>query len=262
MEPAVEKGGLSASALKYWACLFMVIDHIGMFFEPMSAVTSSQSLLFYLLRYLGRPAFPIFAYFAAVGCRRTSNYRSYLIRLGSFGLVTHLIALFATGGQSGSVIATFFLAALGIWLYRILGEKDYPLPLRLLPLGLLALVGELARVDYGWLGVAVVGAVYLCGEDKRRQLLTLGLFMAFLYLVQDPLEALLTHLSGTEPAALLQWYFQFLLPFGVLCTLFSLTALLFLRWYTGARGRSSRWFFYWFYPLHILVLYGLEYFAA
>ena len=39
---------------------------------------------------------------------------------------------------------------------------------------------------------------------------------------------------------------------------FSWTALPLLSLYNGQRGSGSRWFFYWFYPLHMAVLYGLS----
>ena len=107
--------GLTGAQLKYLACVSMVIDHVGMLFAPMAAVAGADDLLYHLFRYAGRLAFPIFAFFVAEGCLHTHDFRRYLLRLGLFGALTHVVALIATGGQSGSVIATFFFAALGIW---------------------------------------------------------------------------------------------------------------------------------------------------
>ena len=92
--------GLTATQLKYFAAVFMVIEHIGKIFTPMAPFFPADSLWFYAVRYLGRLAFPIFAYFAAQGCRLTSDYRRYLLRLGLFGAVTHAVAYGATGGNS------------------------------------------------------------------------------------------------------------------------------------------------------------------
>ena len=88
--------GLDATQLKYLACGAMVIDHIGMLFSPMAAVAGPGDLLFYLFRYVGRLAFPIFAYFTAEGCRKTGNYRRYLLRLGLFGAFTHICLLYTS----------------------------------------------------------------------------------------------------------------------------------------------------------------------
>ena len=57
--PAREGRGLSASTLKIIACIFMVIDHIGVILLPDVE----------LLRVIGRLSYPIFAYFLAEGCR-------------------------------------------------------------------------------------------------------------------------------------------------------------------------------------------------
>ena len=161
--------GLDATQLKYLACGAMVIDHIGMLFSPMAAVAGPGDLLFYLFRYVGRLAFPIFAYFTAEGCRKTGNYRRYLLRLGLFGAFTHIVAFGATGGQSGSVIATFFLSALGIWFYRLLRERGLPAVPALLPALALAVFGQLAHVDYGSAGVCAVTAP-LCERGHVRHL--------------------------------------------------------------------------------------------
>ena len=157
-EPVRPSGGLTATQLKYLAACFMVVDHVGMLLDPLAAWFGPTELPRYLLRYLGRLAFPIFAYFAAQGCRKTHDYRGYLLRLGAFGAVTHAVAFFATGGTGGSVVATFFLAALAIWLWNRLSAR------RLAPLGALAVLGllilaHLLRVDYGWVGVLTVLAV-------------------------------------------------------------------------------------------------------
>jgi hypothetical protein len=71
--PAPSRWGLSASTLKIIACVFMVIDHIGVIILP--------DLL--ILRVLGRLSYPIFAYFLAEGCRYTRNKRKrFLLVLG------------------------------------------------------------------------------------------------------------------------------------------------------------------------------------
>ena len=74
MKACQGKCGLSATALKYLACLFMLIDHIGLLLFPQIVV----------LRDIGRLAFPLFAFMLANGYRHTSNYWHYLLRLSLF----------------------------------------------------------------------------------------------------------------------------------------------------------------------------------
>ena len=190
------RSGLTGAQLKYLACVSMVIDHVGMLFAPMAAVSGPNDLLYHLFRYAGRPAFPIFAFFVAEGCLYTHDFRRYLLRLGLFGALTHVVALIATGGQSGSVIATFFFAALGIWFYRLLREQGLHPFFALLPAAALVLLGQLFHVDYGGAGVATVAALFLCGPRLDRRLLCLGLAMAVTYLVHFPLELALSAVSG------------------------------------------------------------------
>ena len=265
-EPVRPSGGLTATQLKYLAACFMVVDHVGMLLDPLAACFGPWEIPRYLLRYLGRLAFPIFAYFAAQGCRKTHDYLGYLLRLGTFGAVTHAVAYLATGGTSGSVVATFFLAALAICLCRQLSTWG------LKPLGVLAAMGLLLlacllRVDYGWVGVLTVLAVYACGEDRRRQLLALAGCL-LLYYAAGNLWTYWSPVLGTlgeggaffqaEAAARLPYFQRFYLPHTMLMAGCSLLSLPLLARYNGQRGNGSRWFFYWFYPGHLVVLYALS----
>lgn len=249
---------MTATQLKYLAAALMVVDHVGMLFEPLLPFFPPGDLRTELLRFLGRIVFPIFAFFAAEGCRKTGHFRRYLLRLGLFGSVTHIVAFVSTGGRSGSVIATFFLAALGVWLYRLLRERGRPPLSALLPAAVLALVGQLAHVDYGLAGVLTVVALYLCGEDRRRQFLCLGCAMAVMYLLYYPAEVFVSYGMWRGFHAYLPWILRFYLPYSLICTLCALAALVPLSRYNGERGNGNRWFFYWFYPVHMAALYGLS----
>ena len=253
--------GLIATQLKYFAAVFMVIDHIGMIFTPMAPFFPADSLWFYTFRYLGRLAFPIFAYFAAQGCRKTSNYRL-------FGAVTHAVAYGATGGTGGSIIATFFLSAAAIGACRALKRKGLrwlgvPVTIALLVLA------QLLRVDYGWIGVLTVLAVYAAGTDRRRQLLALAGCLLLYYLAGGlwayfgPAALGLLESRGwagllTQLGTWLPSFRRFYLPYSLLMAGFACLALLPLSRYNGQRGNGSRWFFYWFYPGHLVVLYALS----
>ena len=266
--PVRPSGGLTATQLKYLAACFMVADHVGMLLDPLSAWFGPTELPRYLLRYLGRLAFPIFAYFAAQGCRLTSDYSRYLLRLGLFGAVTHVVAYAATGGAGGSVIATFFLAAAAIGAYRALRARGIAW-LGLLAVLVLLVLAQLLRVDYGWLGVLTVLAVYAAGANRRRQLLALAACLLLYYLAgglwayfgpaalglleNRGWAELLTLLGSRIPS-----FRRFYLPYSLLMAGFACLALLPLSRYNGQRGNGSRWFFYWFYPGHLAALYALS----
>ena len=68
---------LSGSSLKIIAVISMLIDHIGYILLPEVA----------FLRYIGRLAFPIFAYMIAEGCRYTKNRAKYLGMIAGMAVI-------------------------------------------------------------------------------------------------------------------------------------------------------------------------------
>lgn len=248
---------MDATKLKYLAAISMLLDHIGALFLPYG------SPLYLALRLAGRLAFPVFAWFVAEGCHRTGNGKNYLIRLGLFALVAEgpYLLVFHDGGGWASVLVTFFLAAGSMMLFERL-RRTLPLPTALLPLLGAMVLAEFLGADYGFPGVLLVAGLYLLGENRRKKLLFLGLWCAFFYLVWQPAAGLLAWL----PAGLLTPRFgeivscyllrNLLLQIGY--TLAAYLSLPLLARYNGARGAGHRWFFYWFYPLHLLLLFLLS----
>lgn len=249
--------GMSAAALKYLAALFMLVDHADIIFHLMGQWVGPENLLYYLPRILGRLAFPIFAYLVAEGCRRTHYFPRYLLRLGIFAAVSQLPYLLALQTLGGSVILTFFLAAAAIYGFQRLSQREDASPaLAVLPLLGACVLALLLRVDYGFPGVLLVFALYLCGEDRRRLLLYTAVGMALLYLVYQPLAGVLT-LPVLLPELILDYLAQ-TMPFCLLCTAGAEASLLLLARYGGRLGVQNKWFFYWFYPLHLLALWGIK----
>jgi hypothetical protein len=72
--------------LKLLACLFMLLDHIGFYFE-----FAMPEPLYIVLRCIGRLAFPIFAWSVARGCARTHNIFHYFLRMCLFAVPTEIL---------------------------------------------------------------------------------------------------------------------------------------------------------------------------
>lgn len=89
------KTNLDTDLLRLIAILSMAVDHVGSVFFPEYPV----------FRWIGRLAFPIFAYCLTVGLLYTHDIKKYLVLLGIFALVSQPFYIFAfhprTGGQSG-----------------------------------------------------------------------------------------------------------------------------------------------------------------
>ena len=227
--------GLSAAALKYLAALFMLVDHIGMVFPTM-------------LTELGLPTW-------ADGLPRLIGRLAYLIRLGACALLSQAPFTLATGVWGGSVLLTFFLSAGAIYGYERLSKAEHGPAVSAIPLFAACALALLLNVDYGFPAVLLIFALYLCGDNRRRKLLCLGAGLALLYLLYQPLIGLLS-LPLFRP----DWmagYLLHALPVFALYALCAEASLLLLAWYRGQLGVQSKWFFYVFYPAHLLGLWAL-----
>ncbi len=227
------EGFLSGNALKVLAALFMVCDHIGMLF-----FTLSPSL--FLLRYIGRVAYPMFAFFIAEGCRYTKNKAKYLGFLAVMGLVFHLFYAIATGDDTINVIVSFALAVCLVYQWQFFVDevkaKKY-----LMAIGVfVVMVGYaylchrvcgVVHVDYYFGGILLPWLVYLF----KNKWLRLGMFSIGIILV--------CYYMG-EFADVEIW---------------GLFAVPIMALYNGKRGTlRMKYFFYVFYPAHLVILYGIS----
>lgn len=206
---------LDGTALKIIAAVSMLIDHIGDLFFPGV----------FWMRAVGRIAMPVFAFCVAEGCRYTKHRGKYLLRLFLFALISELpfdLAIFGKiyiGHQN--ILFTFFLAAAGIFLF----EWDEQRPFRgVLWLAMMALMPFMILSDYT---IFAVGTVYIFYFLKDRAFV--------LRQTAGVLFAAVTRTMG---------YYAF--------TGISLIPLLM---YNGEKGKGMKYFFYIFYPGHLLLLY-------
>lgn len=247
---------LSAADLKYLAALCMLADHAALVFPDLLSQLGLPAWADALPRLLGRLAFPIFAYFVAEGCRRTRFFHRYLLRLGVFALISQAPFTLATGTMGGNVILTFFLAAGSVWGFERAVQAGRGPAAASLPLLAACVLALAANCDYGFPGVLLVFALYLCGEQRKKRLVCLGAGLVLIYLVYDPLTGVLSlpWLSGP----MIGGYLAASLPVQGLYCLCAALSLVPLAFYRGQHGIQSKWFFYVFYPAHLLGLWALS----
>ena len=216
--------GLTGNQLKIIAMLTMTCDHVGIQLFP--------QLLW--LRILGRLSMPIYAYMIAEGCRYTRDRKKYLLRLLGMGALCQVVYFVAMGSLYMCILITFSLSVVMIGLYDTV-EQEATMAARLhLGLGtgmvffLCTVLPDLLtstdyQIDYGLVGVLLPLLIY--GFGNRG--LVLGLVLLAL---QN---------GGT------QWY--------------SLAAVPLLLAYNGQRGKANIGkLFYWYYPVHLVVIYGIS----
>ena len=249
--PKLQLNRLSGNALKIIAAVTMLVDHAGMLLFPRVR----------LLRIIGRISFPIFAYFIAEGCRYTKSKLRYFLTVLLSGAVFQTVYYLATGSDYMNIFITFALSIPAVYLLNALKgeltstERNVPLTVSLavmlaVYLAFLVFFTEAVTVSYGLAGVSVPIAS--------------SIFMA-------PRSRAHGSLAGNSEAACPPAFDSRLLQ--VLCTgaallalarvnggvqIYALLALPLLLLYSGERGRlKMKYFFYVFYPAHLVLLQGL-----
>ncbi len=258
---------LTGNALKIIALITMLIDHIGaVLLEAgllpyiQNAVLSGTNTDYTLndlhtytaidwtFRVIGRIAFPIFLFLLVEGFMHTRDPFKYAFRLFIFALISEVPFDLAVNHRILEIgyQNIYFTLTLSVLMYIALELTDenvakYWLNMLLkVVIVVLALLGaEVLRCDYSSLGVAMALFMYVFRYDKKKLILSL----AVIIFVNGLLESLY---SGFSP-------FKFV-------ELFALLAFIPIALYNGERGSFRlKYFFYIFYPAHLLILAGIRY---
>lgn len=220
---------MSTFVLKLIAIVTMLIDHIAVVFIP------NNTWMYLVCRIIGRVSFPIFAFLLVEGFFHTRNIKKYLVRLGIFALVSEIpfdLAFYNSYMhlEHQNIFFTLFLGLLAIYLINTV-EKKYQGKAVLVNLANAAITigfcfaAALLQSDYRFMGILIIVAFYLFRGNKL--LLVISLIIV----------------SGNWVQA------------------FSALSVIPIAFYNGKKGRNIKYFFYVFYPAHLLILYLLHKFA-
>lgn len=235
--------GLSGNALKLIAAAAMVTDHVGLMFFP-------ENLIF---RIIGRLALPIYAFMIAEGCKYTKNRIKYFLTVFGLGAVCQAVYWFFAGSTYFSILITFSLSILTIYALQFFRESVFdpaaPVWKKLLSAGLavgvVAAVWQLNRVatiDYGFWGCMLPA---FTGAFRRRH----GTMPDKLDALDQPMVHIVMLGLGSLLLALDKGGVQY----------YALLALPLLMIYSGRRGKGNlKYFFYIFYPAHLVLLQGIQ----
>ena len=242
---------LNGNMLKIFALIAMTIDHIGFICFP-------DDLTW---RYIGRLAFPIFAYMIAEGCYYTKNKKRYVGLIFAIGVLCQIVAYVSEHTWYMCIMITFTLSVLVIFaLQKAIPDMNRSPESRncgsdvraavnplwcvitalaagacaFITFGLPEILSETDfTVDYGFFGVMLPVVVYapnLFMKTKGAvcrmvQILILGVWLIPVW----------------QTVSKIQWF-----------ALFALIPLLF---YNGERGKLNlKYLFYIYYPVHLLLI--------
>ncbi len=229
--------GISGSTLKIIAIVIMLIDHFGAAVLERGILYTQVGLsnpelyadvrrLDHIIRLIGRPAFPIFCFLLVEGFLHTRDSRKYALRLFLFALISEIPFDLAILGTPVTFVHqnVFFTLLIGLLVMMAADRfpKKFWIQLFIFALGLAA--GELLHTDYDWRGVLLIEILYLLRFDRQYQCIAGAIAISW---------------ESTGPLAFLP----------VLA-------------YNGERGISLKYFFYLFYPVHLLILWLIARYAA
>lgn len=222
--------GVDAFTLKIAAIIGMTCNHVANIFGE-----SLPGWMMVSLYSLGGLTFPIMAYLLCEGYRHTSNIRRYAERLAVFAAISQ-IPFSLLFGATGNVLITLLIGLGMLWAMDCVAS---------LPLRVLAILGGVAAsslCDWGIIGPLMI-MLFWYWHDRPNG--------AALVMIVAALALGLPALSWAlaEPAALS------LGVLGYYTVGFGLSTALILG-YNGKRGRPLKWFFYAYYPAHLLALWA------
>lgn len=223
--------GISQEGLKLFACLTMLMDHIGAVLLPWTP-----------LRIIGRLSFPVFCFLIAEGTFHTRNPGKYGLRLALMAVVAELpFDLCFFGGINWGHQNVMFTLLLGFC--AVLASKQvYSFWLKLLSVLPFLIPAYFIEADYGVRGVMLIILFGLTREMRLRPLVqSMGMFLIFM-----------------EPYG---WPLFRVLGFPVTIQLMCVLAMVPIAMYSGEKQSSSKllqWGFYLFYPVHMAILCLLQ----
>lgn len=221
--------------LKLLAIALMVLDHIGAYLFPDLVE----------LRILGRLAFPLFGWLIANGYRHTSNVNRYLFRLLLFAFISQVpFALVGnTINDPLSSLNIFFTLWIGLATIIFIDRHPaWPTRIGVILCGIV--LGWALPIDYGVAGVLSIVAFHY---SFKRYWLMLGLQLAlFILFFSVPLFLTVNANLAVAISPVRLWQ-----PVAA-------ASVLFIAQYNEDKGRSIKYWFYLFYPVHLLILYWLQ----
>lgn len=222
------KFGISGSTLKIIAIVTMLIDHTGATFVRALArqpyITANPDTLklvneiYNLMRDIGRIAFPIFCFLLVEGFIHTHDVKKYASRLFIFALISEIPFDFALKPSwfYPTKQNVYFTLLIGLLVLWGITICYGRISIQLLIMAAGLMAASFLKTDYSYRGVFLIEVLYILRFSKLYQ--CLGGAAAISWEVPAPVAFIPVYL------------------------------------YNGKRGLSLKYFFYWFYPVHLVVL--------
>ena len=236
-------GGLTSNMLRVFAVIFMLSDHIWATYMSFGD----------WMTYVGRMAFPIFAFQIAEGFAHTSSFKKYALRLLGFAVISEIpFNLFYSSRLFNpyhqNVLFTLLLGLFAIYVIDNIRKNKTAknIALSVLWLFLIFAGSTLGFVDYGFFGVLTVVMFYVLRDFPFAWIFQL-VGMILINIVFFEGQVFLVDILGKT--------------IEIPSQSFAVFALIPIWLYGSRKGKSSKimqYSFYAFYPVHMLILYLIK----
>lgn len=263
---------VTAFVLKVAAILGMTANHVANVIGP--AMPWQVTVALYSF---GGITYPIMAFLLIEGYRYTSNLRKYALRLFLFALASQapFTLCFGWGPYPIPRLNVLFTLLIGL---GILWAHDHARNQGVFFLAFVGGVAASAFCDWALSGPVVVLLFYMLrGKGRLGIVLSMAFLYAYLLLPQAldvadlvqrgmvsaqnaadqgiDLGSHLLYFAGT-PVHMHSMLISCVAKIGYALVGFTLATVLLCQ-YNGLRGRPMKWFFYAYYPLHLLVIWAV-----
>ena len=227
----------SGGTLKMLAIITMLIDHCGAsIVGPLrhklpdgSQLGDFCQIIYPHMRNIGRLAFPIFCFLLVEGFLHTRNVKKYAFRMFLFALISELPFDYAFSNQliRNAHQNVYFTLLIGLLVMMGMSVFDYRQSITrfgnyfnlLMQIAIAAgglWLAAFLHTDYNYKGIFLIIVLYSLRLDRKLQAIFGAITISW---------------EAVAPLAFIPIWF-----------------------YNGERGRQLKYFFYWFYPVHLLIL--------
>ena len=228
---------LNSNHLKIIAIIAMTLDHMADLFYP----NMPNSIVSNILHIIGRLTAPIMFFFICEGFYYTKNLGKYIKRLFLFAIISHFAYCFAfginyipfsTGDIFNQTSIMWTLAWSVVALYVVYGDTKLKEWMKWVLIILINIITFSA--DWSSIAVMIIIFMYKDRGNLKKQMKSLMLWTS--------IYALVSFIFVNKNYGIIQLFVILVYPL--------------LKMYNGERGNIKwmKWFFYLYYPLHLIII--------
>ena len=183
-----------------------------------------------ILNIIGRIAFPIFAFSLVEGFFHTRDFKKYVGRILIYALILQAPAIIFKLNYPVNIFFTLFF---GLIIMKIYHSGKIHFLLKIVLTGGLTYIAKKCNFDYEIYGILTI-AIFNIFRGKK-------ILIFFSFLILNIITALKPEIFNLKEIQI-----------------YSMFSLIPIFAYNGEKGKNTKYFFYFFYPVHFLILEGIK----